>query len=148
MATILSVFTFKTVESLNNFSGSAVTKALSLLRKSDHGGFQSSQATSKKYQCSMEMVPSPLNLQDKWVGPVQKIKTHMSFTRNEEEEVKKSVSKADVLGYFTSLINKRKKKQQRILKCTKKEKRAWKHADNFDLFIKYADLCCSCLYRF
>lgn len=58
----------------------------------------------------MEMVPSPLNLQGKWEGPVKKIKTHMSCTRNEEEEVKKSVSKADVLGYFTSLINKRKKK--------------------------------------
>ena len=113
MAIILSVFTFKTVESLNNFSASAVTKALSSLRKSDHGGFQSSQATSKKYQCSMEMVPSPLNLQDKWVGPVQKIKTHMSCTRNEEEEVKKSVSKADVLGYFTSLINKRKQKNSK-----------------------------------
>ena len=96
----------------------------------------------------MEMVPSPLNLQCKWVGPVKKIKTHMSCTRNEEEEVKKSVSKADVLGYFTSLINKRKKKQQRIFKCTKKEKRTWKHADNFDLFIKYADLCYSCFYRF
>ena len=39
----------------------------------------------------------------------KKIKTDMNCSRNVEEEVKKSVSKADVLGYFTSLINKKKK---------------------------------------
>ena len=55
------------------------------------------------------MIPSRSNLQGKWVGPVKKIKTHMNCTRNVEEEVKKSVSKADVLGYFSSLINKREK---------------------------------------
>lgn len=57
----------------------------------------------------MDMIPSRSNLQGKWVGPVKKIKTHMKCTRNIEEEVKKSVSKVDVLRYFTSLINKRKK---------------------------------------
>ena len=69
----------------------------------------------------MEMVPSPLNLQGKWEGPVKKIKTHMSCTRNEEEEVKKSVSKADVLGYFTSLINKRKKNSKEFSNVLKKK---------------------------
>ena len=58
----------------------------------------------------------------------------MSCTRNVEEEGKKSVSKAHVLGYFTSLINK-KKKQQRILKCTKKEKRTCEACRQFCLFV-------------
>ena len=46
----------------------------------------------------------------------------MNSTRNVEEEVKKSVSKADVLGYFTSLINKRKKRTAKNFEMYQKGK--------------------------
>lgn len=95
----------------------------------------------------MEMVPSPLYLLGKWVGPVQKIKTYMSCSRSEEEEVKKSVSKADVLGYFTSLINKKNKNSKEFWNVPKRKNARVKYANNFAfLFIKYADLCCSDLF--
>ena len=48
------------------------------------------------------------------------IKTDTNCKRNVEEK-RKNQCHTDILGYFTLLINK--KKWQRILKCTKKEKR-------------------------